>query len=572
MRKTIAFLLLVFSFYSPLISQEFSSASVNPYHIHPDTTGGKFIYTFNVVDLDQDGDLDVLFPYLGANDFGILMQENVREDEEIKFRGVEDLDIEMDYPEGLFFPVFSDFTQDGKIDIISFGQIDPRTGNAANYYKNISNTSLTFERTPGIDIGLKGIGYGLAIPKIVDINADGDTDLIISGATFSGPEDESDGIFYFAQNSSSSAPDFISWFENPYGFHYTDTMDASVILPGDFDQDGDIDLMSYMQEPVTAEGRFYYYENISPPTDRPDYSGVPMISPFGLPENIPGIPSFDDLDGDGDLDLLVLDANDGVKLLFYENTACVNSSAVEEVSLCSDTYEWNGNTYSSSGSYSQTFANSSGCDSIVTLELALLTDKSEEIDVLLCAGEEMTINGEIFTEGGNYVQNLTASNGCDSILNISVEEMVNDVEVSILEDKLSASGSYETLQWVTCPDFTPVLGATEAEFVPEVSGSYAVNIMNNGCEFMSECVEFVITSSIDISKNFVTFFPNPVYSQMTIRTPGKMKVYIHNLHGQLMDQYELVKGDNVVEVGHLIPGVYILKTNKTGESYRIIKY
>lgn len=48
------------------------------------------------------------------------------------------------------------------------------------------------------------------------------------------------------------------------------------------------------------------------------------------------------------------------------------------------------------------------------------------IDTLILQGETVEINGEIYNEGGIYIQNLEATNGCDSILTITIK-MINSV-------------------------------------------------------------------------------------------------------------------------------------------------
>ena len=47
-----------------------------------------------------------------------------------------------------------------------------------------------------------------------------------------------------------------------------------------------------------------------------------------------------------------------------------NETSQENISTCNN-YNWNGNTYSQSGSYLDTLQTVNGCDSIITLNLTI---------------------------------------------------------------------------------------------------------------------------------------------------------------------------------------------------------
>ncbi|MDX1408931.1 MAG: hypothetical protein R3330_12375, partial [Saprospiraceae bacterium] len=60
------------------------------------------------------------------------------------------------------------------------------------------------------------------------------------------------------------------------------------------------------------------------------------------------------------------------------------------------------------------------CLSSCMIELTGLPASAETIDILIVQGDTVEINDEIFTEGGQYLQVLTAENGCDSLLTINI--------------------------------------------------------------------------------------------------------------------------------------------------------
>ena len=87
------------------------------------------------------------------------------------------------------------------------------------------------------------------------------------------------------------------------------------------------------------------------------------------------------------------------------------------------TYEWNGQTYSTAGEYTQEFTAVNGADSIVTLTLTVhpqTPDVTE--DVTIDFGETYTWHNQEYTATGTYTTTLQDANGCDyqATLNLTV--------------------------------------------------------------------------------------------------------------------------------------------------------
>jgi len=70
-----------------------------------------------------------------------------------------------------------------------------------------------------------------------------------------------------------------------------------------------------------------------------------------------------------------------------------------------------------SGTYYRHFTTVNGCDSLVTLKVtACDINKDTTIIKDICGNETFTINGQVITESGKYVNYLKTANGCDSIV------------------------------------------------------------------------------------------------------------------------------------------------------------
>ena len=101
------------------------------------------------------------------------------------------------------------------------------------------------------------------------------------------------------------------------------------------------------------------------------------------------------------------------------------NSTVEEVSSCQP-YEWNGNVYDQSGVYSWTGISSTGCDSIVTLNLTILPAVTNAISATITEGQSYTLGIQILTTAGTYTEVFTSAAGCDSTftLTLAVEPLL----------------------------------------------------------------------------------------------------------------------------------------------------
>ena len=124
-------------------------------------------------------------------------------------------------------------------------------------------------------------------------------------------------------------------------------------------------------------------------------------------------------------------------LHFYDSEGCsfdtivpiqVNAAPHTDiwVTTCDD-YEWNGVTYTTSGEYTRTFSSSAGCDSVVTLHLTI-SDFATGTDIQTACDEFTWIDGVTYTESNNTAT-FTIENGsmqgCDSVVTLNLT--INDV-------------------------------------------------------------------------------------------------------------------------------------------------
>ena len=127
----------------------------------------------------------------------------------------------------------------------------------------------------------------------------------------------------------------------------------------------------------------------------------------------------------------------------------------EEVTICpGDTVFVDSQAYFATGTYSNDYTSTAGCDSTYQLVLTVLDDVVMNINPSICAGTSFDIGSESFDATGLYEVVFDAANGCDSIVLVdlvvenqlmgnSALSLCNGESVTVQGQLLDATGAYD---------------------------------------------------------------------------------------------------------------------------------
>ncbi len=144
---------------------------------------------------------------------------------------------------------------------------------------------------------------------------------------------------------------------------------------------------------------------------------------------------------------------------------------------------------------------------------------SNFLSVTTCGQSYTAPDNSTYSESGIYTAKLVADNGMDSVITI---ELILDGQLSdnvyVSNGQLVAEQQESDYQWYTCSDNLPIDGQNSISFQPEESGGYYVIISHPDCGVVqSECVSFnqVLSTEREKLKNY-NLFPNPVGDILSI--------------------------------------------------------
>jgi gliding motility-associated-like protein len=181
-------------------------------------------------------------------------------------------------------------------------------------------------------------------------------------------------------------------------------------------------------------------------------------------------------------------------------------STALNITVCAgDSVSVGNNSYSNTGSYTDTLTAANGCDSIVTLHLVVLQAQTTQLFANVCAGEFVQIGNQQFNSPGTYSVLLSSSQGCDSTVILQLDVFNPSIAIESPDTitcyqpfvTLSAASSAtpNTIRYAWLNDAGLVLDTSPTLSVSQ-SGLYRLNIRPSNPQWLC-----VVTDSIRVYQN-----------------------------------------------------------------------
>ena len=253
-------------------------------------------------DLDGDGDEDMFVGVIGgafnpnltsADNFYYLERTGTVQFELKTRKFLENLDVGRES-----IPSFADLDNDGDLDLVLSNKIEQDNFDQGRsyYFENVGSPDApAFRQRDAFDFEP---AYHYA-PAFADLDADGDLDALVG--TWN------QGIALYRNNGTVESPEFVA--ENTSYIKLTRGSNTTPVLV-DIDADGDMDLFS-----GEASGTINFYRNEGSAAE-PRFA---LVSDEYLDIDVGrrSAPTFGDLDGDGDFDMLI--GREAPGLQYYRN-------------------------------------------------------------------------------------------------------------------------------------------------------------------------------------------------------------------------------------------------------------
>jgi hypothetical protein len=250
----------------------------------------------------------------------------------------------------------------------------------------------------------------------------------------------------------------------------------------------------------------------------------------------------------------------------------------QAISLCAgESLQIGNSTYSQSGNYQTILTSQAGCDSTINTQLTVLSPLVTSEQQTICEGNYLVYNGDTLIIEADYEYVFQAQNGCDSThtIQLTIENALNPI-ITETDGVLSTSALGDNFQWIDCNNNSAINGAVTNEYTPINDGNYAVEITKNECTWMSDCFSFSTVSTSQINENEAYFvYPNPANDFLKLYVPkGKSiaSISIMDELGRIVAVREVTSAANTIDLLKLEDGMYFLTVHETSTEPTILQF
>jgi hypothetical protein len=520
---------------------------------------GTFQGSIDFSDIDGDNDLDVLITgTLSSNQESSILYINDGSGNFTAVAGTPFIGVSSGNVE------FADIDGDNDEDLLITGITFSSLEKSKLYINDGSGNFTEVIGTPFTDVYKSSIGFA-------DVDGDNDLDVFITGAHIISVNPSSWELIsrlYINDGSGNFSLSLGNSFKRVY---------ESSIAFADIDGDNDQDLLITGSDTLSVGHTILYTNN-----GNGIFTEVVGTS-FSNVRN--GSVSFSDVDNDNDNDLLITGSAPSSVATLYSNDSSGIFTEVNGLPFV-------GAYYSSVG-----FNDIDGDNDLDLLIVGYIPSvtpysaklyrnnscfpvSSSTISPIACNNYTTPSGNHNYTTTGSFIimDTLIGVNTCDSIITINLTLIAPDTSISIINSVLNSNANNSNYQWLDCNNnYASIPGATMQSFTPPISGSYAVEISENGCIDTSRCISVLAVGlSNGIEHNDLLIYPNPTTGNLIIdlgEVKKDIKITLTNSLGQVI-LTENYTSTNFINLDIVAPkGIYFLQTEIDGKviTKKIIK-
>ena len=199
-----------------------------------------------------------------------------------------------------------------------------------------------------------------------------------------------------------------------------------------------------------------------------------------------------------------------------------------------------------------------GCEFFETIAVTVIQSQPNQItNGTICHGDTFVWNDQIFTESGTYETRLVGTNGCDSLLVLNLEVLPELPDV--ITDAEICDG--DTILWNNL--IVTEIGSYEIELINPNIGCNFTDILRVTERPIDQCVSS--TESAQLSAD-IELYPNPASDYLTVDGLGSSqeshRVQLMNGQGQVVASEITQEAQVKLDISTLSSGIYTTKISR----------
>jgi hypothetical protein len=180
------------------------------------------------------------------------------------------------------------------------------------------------------------------------------------------------------------------------------------------------------------------------------------------------------------------------------------------------------------------------------------------VDIVTSCGPYTWINGSTYSSNNNTAKDtLINTTGCDSIITLNLTITPVNVTVTQNGNIISATTNTATYQWLDCDNNnSPISNETNQTFTALENGSYSLEITENSCTDTSSCFQVTNVGIKTMNTSTLISYPNPTTGIITF-SETQESITLLDLNGKVIESYYSI---SQLDLSHITNGIYLLKS------------